>query len=211
MPCCFCRFSQGAFPWAWGTFELISRWAHALGTPVGLAGLLLPRRFVFVAVELGSSPRERPGAGMQPSALWPSVPPPLLPQGAPCFLSSSVVLESMFVSVLASQCFCKSKAALRHVWGPLPGSAHPHQRAPRRSLCSCGPCPRCPAGPASRWSACAHRPPSWLQGHASLRDLEFQCIWGMCVYIFYCILSSLLKPETSVLVVTVQSEPRPSH
>lgn len=45
--------SQGVFPWAWGRFELISRWAHALGAPVGLAGPLLPRSFVFVAVELG--------------------------------------------------------------------------------------------------------------------------------------------------------------
>lgn len=129
---------------------------------------------------------------------------PAPPAGGPCFLWSSVVLESRCVSMLASQCFCKSKAALKHVWGPLPGSAHPVPEGPPPEplqpwACPAGlvPLPSRPSLPMD--SLCS---PAAFSASGILFSPGSSCIWGMCVEIFfYCILSSLLKPETSALAL----------
>ena len=129
---------------------------------------------------------------------------PAPPAGGPCFLWSSVVLESRCVSMLASQCFCKSKAALKHVWGPLPGSAHPVPEGPPPEPLQ----PRaCPAGPvpAAQPAQPPHGQPV-LPGHLlSFRDTLLSGIFvhlgDVCRDFFYCILSSLLKPETSALAL----------
>ena len=48
--------------------------------------------------------------------------------------------------MLAPQCFCKSTAAVKHAWGPLPGSAHPVPEGPlpeplQPQVCPAGPVP----------------------------------------------------------------------
>ena len=93
------------------------------------------------------------------------------------------------VSVLASQCFCKSKAALRHVWGPLPGSAHPAPEGPppeplQLRARPVGPVPAAqPAQPPRGQRA--------LTGHLlGFRDMPLSGIlsfsaFGGCVYTFF--------------------------
>ena len=150
----------------------------------------------------GSLPQERPSewtrtaqpcvppGGLGVCRLLSVPSPSLLPQGFPLLLRRSSMLESMFVSVLASQCVYKSKTALEARLGnftwicshcpPRWSLAAPPAGASSDALSPpCSLCPRSPAHPASPWAARTQLPPpSWLQAHSCLLDLEFSSFWG---------------------------------
>lgn len=189
MPCCFCWFFLRGVSPGLGGF---------LSSPLGglmlwellwaLQGRFFPEGLCLWLWSWALHPGSVQVRGRTPQPCGaPS--PPRSSLRAPCFLSSSVVLESRFVSVLASQCFCQSKAALRHVWGPLPGSAHPAPEGPPPE--SLQPRAR-PAGPvpAAQPAQPPHGQPA-LTGHLlGLRDMPLSGIlsfsaFGGCVYTFF--------------------------